>query len=807
MNFLDRLNNPKPIIIDGAMGTQLFKLAPDHRGPYEFLNIVNPEIIETIHNTYIDAGAEVIMTNTFGGSRLKLSEYGIDEQCREINRLGAEIAKKAAKGKNIFVAGSVGPTGRLVRPIGETEPEIVYESFKEQCLGLAEGGVDLIIIETMNDLQEAKLAVLAAKDATSLPVVASMTFEENGKTVSGTDIITGIASLSAFGADIAGANCSMGPEGLQTVFKNNIVALKEIGIPISAWANAGLPEVIEGRTHYSMSPDQFAQVSLQFGLMGIHLIGGCCGTTPDHIRALAKIIESESFTKREYDKKYQYITSRTKALNIKNTDNLIVVGERLNPTARKKFAADLKEGKQSFLREDSRQQESEGAHILDINVGVPTINEVDAMERSVETLSQVVAAPLMIDSDNKEVIEKALFSYPGAAILNSINGKQKSIDTMVPIMKRFGTFAVALCLDETGIHIEASKRIEIGERLIKKLQTEGIDKDRLFVDPLILTESAEPGSAVETLKVIKHFADKGIKTSIGLSNISFGLPQRKFVNITFLKMAIENGLTAAISNPSAVNLGTEPVIEEDLAKDFLTGKDPDAKKYIQHFKQFESKKKEVKPEAIKEENILHDLYELVVDGNIDEIEASTTRAVNLYPPETIMDDGLLKGLEKVGDLYSTGEYFLPQMIASANAMKKGFHVIKPLLSQKAAKKIGKVIICTVQGDIHDIGKNIVAMMMENHGFEVHDLGKDIPAEEIIKKTREIEPHLICLSSLLTTTMHQMSVISNALKDENLSAKLLIGGAVVNEEYADSIGAIYGEDAVDGITKAKSLVSG
>ncbi len=806
MDFLQRLKQSRPLIIDGAMGTMLFKKVEGYSGPFEMLNIERPEIIEEIHREYINSGADIIETNTFGASRLKLLEYGLEDRCEEINEKGAIVARKATKESGGYVAGSVAPTGMLVEPMGETPPELIYESYAAQVRGLARGGADIILIETINDIQEAKLALLAAKDNCDLPVTCSLTFEENGKTMTGTDMITGFATAMEYGACVVGANCSMGPEGLVRLFKERIDSLHSIGTPMSVWSNAGLPEFIDGESVYRLSPADFADTSVEFARMGLKIIGGCCGTTPDHIRALHDKIYSEEQEPLKGAERFSFITSRSSSIDVDSHNGLIVIGERLNPTARKKFAQDLKEEKQGFLREESRKQGDEGAHILDINVGVPSIDEIRAMHKSVTTLSGIVSTPLMIDSDNREVIEKALLTYPGVPVVNSINGKQKSIDTILPVLKRFGCFVVALCMDDTGIHREADKRIAIGENLLALLKKEGIQSRRVFIDPLMLAESAEPGSAAETLKVIKHFSDRGIKTSLGLSNISFGLPNRKFINRQYLRMAIEKGLTAAIVNPAAIMDLEEGCEEEKLAERFLTGEDPGASEYIKFFSTKTTETNKAEETAVKTGDIIEKIYACVVEGNSDEIEAITKEALLNKDPQDIMDNGLLAALEKVGELYSTGEYFLPQMISSANAMKKGFNVLKPILAQKSENKLGTVVICTVKGDVHDIGKNIVAMMLENHGFEVHDLGKDIDSELVIEKAREYKADIICLSSLLTTTMGEMQVVSRMIQEEKLNIKLMIGGAVVNQEYADSISASYSKDAVEGVNKAKELMA-
>ncbi|PKL37617.1 MAG: 5-methyltetrahydrofolate--homocysteine methyltransferase [Spirochaetae bacterium HGW-Spirochaetae-1] len=806
MNFKEKLLTPEPIIIDGGMGSLLFQKIPGYAGSFELLNVEKPEILQDIHRQYFEAGSELVETNTFGGSIIKLAEYGLDHRCAEINEAGAALARKVADEYNGFVGGSVGPTGRLIEPMGETPAEEIYKSYAEQMIGLERGGAHVIAIETMNDIQEAKLALMAARDNTSLPVICSMTFEENGKTMTGTDMLTAFSTLSEYGAQVVGANCSMGPAAMVKIFQDNIQALSRLGIPLSVWSNAGLPEMIDGRTVYRLSADSFAASSLELADMGVKVIGGCCGTTPEHIAALKKAVSGKTFSPRRYERSYSYITSRSKVLDLEKHRGLILLGERLNPTARKKFAEDLREGRQTFLRAESRKQVEEGAHILDINVGVPSIDETTAMNRSIITLSSTVDVPLMIDSDNAEVIERALLTYPGIPIVNSINGKEKSIRTVIPLLKRFGCFVVALCLDDSGVHQDAEKRIAAGQRLLDTLHSEGIDLSRVFVDPLILAESAEPGSALETLKVIEYFSKKGIKTSIGLSNISFGLPQRKHINTVFLNLALARGLTAAIINPSAVRIIDQYSTEEQLALEFLEGSDPGAARYIAHFRESSAVESGASPGSAAQRNSIEQIFYAVVEGNVDDIEEQVRTALKEHDPPSIMNQGLLRALEKVGELYSTGEYFLPQMIASANTMKKGFNILKPLLAGESAEKRGKVVICTVKGDIHDIGKNIVAMMMENHGFEVRDLGKDVPAETIIQAARDISADLICLSSLLTTTMNEMRNISELLKEAKLDIPLLVGGAVVNEEYAKSIGAHYGKDAVDGVNKAKSLMA-
>jgi len=799
-DILTRITTGVPVITDGAMGTLLQSRMPGYHGSFELLNIDQPGIVEDIHRLYTDAGAELILTNSFGANAAKLAEYGLADRCREINRAAATVARKAA-GENVFVAGDISATGHLVAPMGETPVDLVYDAYREQVIGLTEGGADLLVIETMSDLQETLIALRAAKENSSLPVLCSMTFEENGATISGTEIVAGLATLAAHGADIVGANCSLGPVQLHSLFESRMKELEKIGVPLSIWSNAGLPRLIDGKTVFPLGPDEFSTHAARFASLGFSIIGGCCGTTPDHIRALAGKIANERCSRTEFSKRHRFITSRYGFIDTESHQGLLKIGERLNPSARKAFAADLKEGRTAFLFDESRAQVEEGADVLDINVGVPGIDEISAIRDCVKILANSIRIPLMIDSDNAAVLEEALKLYPGCAIVNSINGKDKSLKSVLPVIKRYGCFIVVLCLDESGIHREAEKRAAIGDRLISLLESEGIHRDRIIIDPLMLAESAEPGSAAETLKVIRHFADRGIKTSLGISNVSFGLPQRKYVNNAFLKLALDEGLTAGIINTKALRIIDTFTEEETLARNFLLGKDPNAGKYISHFASvIESKKESTTAEV----SPLDRIRSMVVNGDMDNIAQVTRDALANIGPEDIMNNGLISGLETVGEYYSRGVYFLPQMIASANAMKNGFAVLKPVLAQESSSRAGKVVICTVRGDIHDIGKNIVAMMLENHGFDVIDLGKDVPNEDVVALAEKEGADIIALSSLLTTTMGEMATIRKMIDEKKLKAKLMVGGAVVTEEYAKSIGAHYSKDAVAAANLAKKL---
>ncbi len=799
-DILSRLTSGIPVVTDGAMGTLLQSRLPGFHGSFELLNIEQPSVVEDIHRLYTDAGAELILTNSFGGNSAKLAEYNLSDRCIEINRAAAAVARKAA-GNNVFVAGDISATGHIVAPMGETPCDLVYNAYCDQVIGLSEGGADLLVIETMSDIQETLLALRAAKANSKLPVLCSMTFEENGATISGTEIVTGLATLAAHGADIVGANCSLGPVQLHSLFESRMPELDRIGVPLSIWSNAGLPRLVNGKTVFPLGPDEFAAHAAAFAGLGFSIIGGCCGTTPDHIRSLKEKLNGLKSSRSKFDKRYFFITSRYSKIDTEASRDLLKIGERLNPSARKAFAADLKEGKTSFLYEESRAQVNEGADVLDINVGTPGIDELTAIRDCVKILSNSIRIPLMIDSDNAAVLEEALKLYPGCAIVNSINGKDKSLSTVLPVIKKYGCFIVVLCLDESGIHREAEKRIAIGDKLVALLESEGIHRDRIIIDPLMLAESAEPGSAAETLRVIRHFSDRKIKTSLGISNVSFGLPQRKHINNTFLRLALNEGLTAGIINTKVLRIIDSYTAEETLAKDFLLGKDPNAAAYIAHFSAVTETAKESVSAA---ESPIDKIRSMVINGDMDNIEQLTRDTLSTSSADEIMNEALIRGLEKVGEYYNKGEFFLPQMIASANAMKNGFAVLKPVLSKESSSRVGKVIICTVRGDIHDIGKNIVAMMLENHGFDVIDLGKDVPNEDVVARAEKEGAEIIALSSLLTTTMGEMGVIRKMMEEKNISAKLMVGGAVVTDEYAKSIGAHYSKDAVSAANLAKKL---
>ena len=458
MDILARLTaSSRPVVTDGAMGTLLQSQLPGFRGCFELLNIERPEIVAGIHSLYIDAGAELIETNTFGANMIKLAEYGLSGRCREINREAARLAKKIAGGR-AFVGGDISSAGKLVEPMGEASYDEIYASFVEQIKGLEEGGADLLIIETMTDVQEAKIALNAAKAHSKLPVLCSISFEENGSTISGSSGLAGLATLAAHGADIVGANCGLGPVQMISIFKKNIDQLRRIGVPLSVWSNAGLPSFVNGKTVFPLGPDAFADSAREFEDLGFSVIGGCCGTTPDHIRALASRFKDRTYARSAYSKHYHFATSRFTHADLSATrDGVIAIGERLNPTARKKFAEELKGGSTAFLREESKAQQAEGADLLDINVGTPGIDEIAAMKNCVSILANTVRTPLMIDSDNASVLEAALKIYPGCAVVNSINGKTKSINAVLPVIQKYGCFITALCLDESGIFREADK--------------------------------------------------------------------------------------------------------------------------------------------------------------------------------------------------------------------------------------------------------------------------------------------------------------------------------------------------------------
>ncbi len=786
------------------MGTQIMKKGIVPGACFEELNISSPEVILSIHREYVEAGADIIETNTFGGTRTKLSAYGLGDKFHKINFDAVRIAKKAAAGKAL-VAASMGPCGHLMEPIGDYAFDEAYEEFAAQAKVFEEAGADLVSIETMSDLQEVRAALIAIKQNTRLPVIVHLTYAENAKTITGTTPEVACAVLSALGADAIGANCSTGPSDMISVAK----ALKKYSsVPVSIMPNAGNPEIINDETVYRMTPEKYAPYIKKILSCGVKFVGGCCGTGPQHIREIKKIagINCVRAGLKPAPTKITILTSRTRVLEIGKKKKVIIIGERINPTNKKDLQAELREGKMNIVRREAVSQAAAGADMLDVNVGAPDIDEAAAMKKAVLTVQAAVDIPLCIDSSNPAALEEGLKNYPGRALVNSVNGKEESLSAVLPLVKKYGAAVIALTL-EKGIPVPASDRIAVAEKIIVRAASLGIKKDDIFADVLTLSAGAQQEGVKETLKALSLCRTKlKVKTALGVSNVSHGLPNRKALNAAFIKIAASKGLSAAIYNPE--NLKAKVSAAVILAANaFLFKKHTGAKACIQKpVNETVGALRAAPPDKTRTQGILEQISDAVIDGYkegiLDLIEAAVSSAQD---PQRVIDEALLPAMEEVGKKFNTGEYFIPQVMASAETMKKAFDRVKAEIKPSDRKNLGTVIIATVLGDIHDIGKNIVAMLLENHGFNVIDLGRDVPSTDIIKAAKEKNASLVMLSALLTTTMPQMKVVKKALEEAGLKIPVIVGGAPVTGGFAKGFGANFARDAVSAVEEAKRLV--
>ena len=794
------------------MGTQIMKKGIVPGACFEELNISSPEVILSIHREYVEAGADIIETNTFGGTRTKLSAYGLGDKFHKINFDAVRIAKKAAAGKAL-VAASMGPCGHLMEPIGDYAFDEAYEEFAAQAKVFEEAGADLVSIETMSDLQEVRAALIAIKQNTRLPVIVHLTYAENAKTITGTTPEVACAVLSALGADAIGANCSTGPSDMISVAK----ALKKYSsVPVSIMPNAGNPEIVDDETVYRMTPEKFAPIAKKIILAGAKFIGGCCGTGPEHIRAIASIVRTihelslQSIRLASYTRTRAaaatVLTSRTRVLEIGKKKKVIIIGERINPTNKKDLQAELREGKMNIVRREAVSQAASGAEMLDINVGAPDIDEAAAMKKAVLTVQAAVDVPLCIDSSNPAALEEGLKNYPGRALVNSVNGKEESLSAVLPLVKKYGAAVIALTL-EKGVPVPASDRIAVAEKIIARAVSLGIKKDDIFADVLTLSAGAQQEGVKETLKALSLCRTKlKVKTALGVSNVSHGLPNRKALNAAFIKIAASKGLSTAIYNPENLKAKVSAA-EIEAANAVFMNKDKGAKAWIEKYANVSvAERGSAPPEKTKTRNIFEQISDAVIDGYkegiLDLIEAAVSSAQD---PQRVIDEALLPAMEEVGKKFNTGEYFIPQVMASAETMKKAFDRVKSEIKPSDRKNLGTVIIATVLGDIHDIGKNIVAMLLENHGFNVIDLGRDVPSADIIKAAKEKNASLVMLSALLTTTMPQMKVVKKALEEAGMKIPVIVGGAPVTGGFAKGFGANFARDAVSAVEEAKRLV--
>ncbi len=781
------------ILFDGAMGTMLQKNGLKIVGELpELLNITNPDVIENIHTQYIQAGSDVITTNTFGANSLKFK----DSECNvtAIVTKAVQIAKRAAGNK--YVALAIGPTGKIMEPTGDLKFDDAYELFKEQVVAGSKAGVDLILLETFSDLYEMKAGVLAAKENSDLPVFCSVTFQEDGRTLMGTDPLTMVNMLQDMGIDALGINCSLGPDQMIDILREII---QYSHIPVLVQPNAGLPKIVNGETVFEVDIQEFISAVSKMIELGIHIVGGCCGTTPDYISQLRQLISNKQ-PKEITVKPFTAVSTSTKTVIL--DERIRIIGERINPTGKKKLKEALKEGNMAYIIDEAVRQAECGAHILDVNVGLPEIDEKEVMLDVIKQIEGIVNLPLQVDSTSPEVINHAVRYYNGKPIINSVNGKKEVMDAIFPIVKKYGTCVIALTLDEKGLPKTCNERVEIADRMIRYAETYGINKEQIIVDCLTLTISAQQEAASETLQAMKIIKEEyGVKTTLGASNISFGLPERKAINSTFLAAALAYGLDAPITDPTEKE--TIGVIK---AFEALSGKDKESKDYIEYFSQQEKSNKDTsKEKELSQQKIT--LKEMVIKGLSDQAEAKTLEMIPQYDTLEIVNNHLIPALEIVGEKYEAGEIFLPQLIKSAETVKKSFHMIKEKMQKSGNQSIyyGKILIATVRGDIHDIGKNIAKVLLENYGYEVIDLGKDVPVEDIVKIAKEEKILLVGLSALMTTTVKSMEDTIKALRKEGLSCKVMVGGAVLNEEYSKQIGAdYYCKDGMAGVKAANEI---
>lgn len=790
------------VFLDGATGSNLFQRGmPAGVCPEKWI-LENREVMLQLQREYVDAGSNILYAPTFTSNRVKLTEYGLGDRIQEINQKLVSISREAADGK-AFVAGDLTMTGEQLAPMGKMGLEELIAIYKEQIICLVEAGVDLLVVETMMSLQETRAALIAAKETCDLPVMVTMTFEADGRALYGTDAKSAAIVLESLGADAIGANCSTGPGQMAAVIREIVSAC---ALPVIAKPNAGLPASDEqGRTVYDMDADTFAGEMAALAEAGASILGGCCGTSPLFIKKLREKTENFRVTVREPDAR-RMLASERQSLEFGLEDSFLIVGERINPTGKKKLQAELLAGCFQMVRQFAEEQEACGAGILDINMGMSGIDEKEMMLKTIEEVGLVTALPLAIDSSHVEVIEQALRHYPGRALINSISLEKTKFDNLLPLAKKYGAMFILLPLSDEGLPKDLAEKKKIIEIITDKALTLGMRKEDIVVDGLVTTVGANKKAALETLETIGFCKEKGLATICGLSNISFGLPERSYVNTVFLTMAIQAGLTMAIANPSQ-----QLLVNSAFAADLLLNKEGADIRYIETVNRSNGQEAESQNRAAgnkAEPSILEKLKEAVLKGNQKAITGLTKEAVETgNKAQSVLNQVLLPAINLVGDYFDSGKYFLPQLIASAEAMKLSIEYLEPLLTEDGGSQdMPVIVIATVEGDIHDIGKNLVALMLKNHGFHVIDLGKDVSKETIVRAAVENHAQVIALSALMTTTMQEMRHVITYAREQGVDAKVIIGGAVITQEYADEIGADgYSRDAADAVRLTKRIL--
>ena len=824
------------LYLDGATGSNLVKAGmPSGVCPEQWI-LEHQDVMLQLQKDYVQAGTNILYAPTFTANRVKLAEYHLEKNMTSMIRDLVAISKKAAEstpGHPVYVAGDLTMTGEQLKPMGKMELETLIDIYKEQILCLVDAGADLLVVETMMSLAETRAALIAAKEVCDLPVIATLTFEADGRTLFGTDAKTAAIVLESLGASAIGANCSTGPAQMESIISEMVSHTR---IPVIAKPNAGLPFLDEnGTTCYNMEAEEFAEEMEVLVNAGATILGGCCGTTPEFIRQIHERFGTDAkvAASRRPDG-IRYLTSERITHSFGLDDGFFVVGERINPTGKKALQAQLREGSFEKVIQFAEEQEACGAKVLDINMGMSGIDEKASMLRALEEVSGVTNLPLSLDSSYVEVLEAALRNYPGRALVNSVSLETEKFEKLLPIVAKYGAMFILLPLSDAGLPKDIEEKKEIIHKIYDRALSLGMCKEDIVVDGLVATVGANPKAALETLETIRYCKENGFATICGLSNISFAMPERSFVNTAFLTLAIQAGLTMAIANPSQ-----ELLMSCALAADLLLNKQEAALRYIEYAGGVRERREEKEAELAKKLALLENqgttaktgtagnaakettadngpqinemqdkLKTAVLKGNRNGIVKITKEALESgEKPAELLNQVLLPAINQVGEFFDQGKYFLPQLIASAEAMKNSIEVLEPLLQTGGTgEEMPVVVIATVEGDIHDIGKNLVALMLKNHGFHVIDLGKDVPQAKILESAKEHHAEFIALSALMTTTMQRMREIVAAAKEEGITAKIIIGGAVITQEYADEIGADgYSKDAADAVKLAKNLM--
>ncbi len=803
-----------PVLLDGATGTNLQKAGmPVGVCPEQWI-LENSEVLIDLQKRYVEAGTDILFAPTFTASRIKLKEYGLEDHLEEMNRKLVALSKEAAKGTNALVAGDLTMTGEQLYPLGDLMFEDLVDVYKEQAKIIAEAGADLFVVETMMSLQECRAAVLAIREVCDLPVMVSLTYNEDGRTLYGTDPVTAVVVMQSLGADAVGMNCSTGPEAmLEPIAKMAEYAT----IPLLAKPNAGMPELIDGQTVFNVEPEEFAEVGKKLVEEGAAIIGGCCGTTPEHIRALKEAVKGIP-VKAPLQTKRRMLTSERKSVEITLDGRFMVIGERINPTGKKKLQAELKEGSLNLVRTMALEQEENGASILDINMGMNGIDEKEMMLRTIYEVTSTVDCPLCIDSSHVDIIEAALRIYPGRALINSISLEKEKFEKLLPIAKKYGAMFILLPLSDEGLPKDSAEKHGIISTIMDEAVRIGMAKEDIIVDGLVATIGANPNAALECFETFSYCKNElELPTACGLSNISFGLPERTYVNTAFLTMAIANGLTMAIANPSQ-----ELLMNAAFASDMLLNKKESDIRYIERMNFLSEKYAGMERVMVqktpagtsaaggetRKESTGSGVFQAVLKGNKEHVLEEVKKMLDgEAKPDEIINEHLIAAINEVGELFDKKKYFLPQLISSANTMKLAIEYLEPMLERSNTEAMATIVVATVEGDIHDIGKNLVVLMLKNYGYHVIDLGKDVPADVIVDTAMNEGAKVIGLSALMTTTMMRMKDVVELAKEKGCTAKIVIGGAAITESFSDEIGADgYSKDAAECVKLVERLLA-